>query len=108
VAHPTAPRRRKRSANFAEIAKLAGVSASTVDRVLNERGSVSTAARERVVAAVRELAFLWGGDCRQGSRGVLRLLDPDGCPVRFGSQPTSEKTDAVSVRTNEGGALWSL
>jgi len=57
VAHPAAARRRKRTANFAEIAELAGVSASTVDRVLNERGSVSAAARERVVAAARELAL---------------------------------------------------
>jgi len=57
------PRWRKRSARFVEIAQLAGVSTTTVDRVLNERGSVSAAARERVVAAARQL-------------GVPRLL-PD-------------------------------
>jgi LacI family transcriptional regulator len=57
VVNPAAPRRRKRTARFIEIAELAGVSASTVDRVLNERGSVSAAARERVVAAARELAL---------------------------------------------------
>ncbi|QGZ66582.1 LacI family DNA-binding transcriptional regulator [Paraburkholderia acidisoli] len=50
------PRWRKRSARFVEIAALAGVSTATVDRVLNERGSVSVATRERVVAAARELA----------------------------------------------------
>jgi LacI family transcriptional regulator len=56
VANPAVTRRRKRSARFIEIAQLAGVSASTVDRVLNERGSVSDAARKRVVTAARELA----------------------------------------------------
>ncbi|WP_321814847.1 MULTISPECIES: LacI family DNA-binding transcriptional regulator [unclassified Paraburkholderia] len=47
---------RKRTARFVEIAELAGVSATTVDRVLNERGSVSAQARERVIAAARQLA----------------------------------------------------
>jgi LacI family transcriptional regulator len=56
VANTAAPPRRKRSARFIEIAQLAGVSPSTVNRVLNERGSVSDAARKRVVAAARELA----------------------------------------------------
>ena len=31
------PKRRKKTARFAEIAALAGVSVATVDRVLNER-----------------------------------------------------------------------
>jgi LacI family transcriptional regulator len=57
VPNPSASPRRKRTARFVEIAELAGVSPSTVDRVLNERGSVSAAARERVVAAARELAL---------------------------------------------------
>jgi LacI family transcriptional regulator len=52
----TPPRWRKRTARFVEIAELAGVSATTVDRVLNERGSVSAQARERVIAAARQLA----------------------------------------------------
>ncbi|WP_321885102.1 LacI family DNA-binding transcriptional regulator [Paraburkholderia bannensis] len=52
----TPPRWRKRTARFVEIAELAGVSATTVDRVLNERGSVSAQARERVIAAAKQLA----------------------------------------------------
>ncbi len=51
------PSRRKRSARFDEIAKLASVSKSTVDRVLNERGSVSDKARRRVVEAARALGI---------------------------------------------------
>ena len=47
--------RRKRSARFVEIASAAGVSISTVNRVLNERGSVSADTRARVVAAAKQL-----------------------------------------------------
>ena len=47
--------RRKRSARFIEIAAEAGVSPSTVDRVLNARGSASQTAREKVIAAAQKL-----------------------------------------------------
>ncbi|MEY4753470.1 MAG: hypothetical protein RJA44_1145 [Pseudomonadota bacterium] len=47
--------RRKRGARFIEIAAAAGVSTATVNRVLNERGSVSAETRTRVVAAARQL-----------------------------------------------------
>lgn len=60
--HPK-PARRKKTPRFEEIAEAAGVSPSTVDRVLNERGSVSPATRASVIAAARKL-------------GVPRLL-PD-------------------------------
>jgi LacI family transcriptional regulator len=54
--HALEPRaRRKRDARFIEIAAEAGVSEATVNRVLNERGSVSESARERVIAAARRL-----------------------------------------------------
>lgn len=54
MTNPASPRR-KRTARFVEIAEAAGVSPATVDRVLNERGSVSAAMRARVVAAARQL-----------------------------------------------------
>ncbi|WP_241339021.1 LacI family DNA-binding transcriptional regulator, partial [Burkholderia cenocepacia] len=44
MAGESGPRWRKRTARFDEIAALAGVSTTTVDRVLNERGSVSAQA----------------------------------------------------------------
>ncbi|PIO97903.1 LacI family DNA-binding transcriptional regulator [Pleomorphomonas carboxyditropha] len=47
--------RRKRTPRFLEIAAEAGVSPSTVDRVLNERGSVSDKARAKVIAAASKL-----------------------------------------------------
>ncbi|PXW93984.1 LacI family transcriptional regulator [Sphaerotilus hippei] len=68
---PPGPPRRKRSARFIEIAAAAGVSTATVNRVLNERGSVSAATRARVVAAAKQL-------------GVPRLLpDPRHGLTRF-------------------------
>lgn len=48
-------RRRKRSPRFVDIAAAAGVSAATVDRVLNERGSASEQARRKVIAAAQKL-----------------------------------------------------
>lgn len=49
------PSRRKKTARFAEIAALAGVSVATVDRVLNERDTASVKTREKVVQAARQL-----------------------------------------------------
>jgi LacI family transcriptional regulator len=48
--------RKKSSARFIDIAALAQVSPATVNRVLNDRGSVSTATREKVIRAARQLA----------------------------------------------------
>ncbi len=47
--------RRKRAPRFVEIARKAGVSVTTVDRVLNERGSVSVTRTRRVLDAARSL-----------------------------------------------------
>ncbi len=56
--------------NTSDIARLTGMSRSTVDRVLNERGSVSEATRKKVIAAARELGLrrvlpeIWHGTYR--------------------------------------------
>ena len=56
--------------NTSDIARLAGMSRSTVDRVLNERGSVSEGTRKKIIAAARELGIkrvlpdLWHGTYR--------------------------------------------
>jgi LacI family gluconate utilization system Gnt-I transcriptional repressor len=49
--------RRKRS-TLADVAKLAGVSAVTVSRALRQPGMVSAPLRDRIDAAVRELAYV--------------------------------------------------
>ena len=46
-----------RRQGMADVAQLAGVSLSTVDRVLNERGSVSDAKRRKVVKAAQTLGL---------------------------------------------------
>ncbi|WAH61017.1 LacI family DNA-binding transcriptional regulator [Pseudomonas silvicola] len=46
-----------RRAGLCQVAELAGVSLSTVDRVLNERGSVSDAKRRKVLQAARTLGL---------------------------------------------------
>ena len=71
MAGESGPRWRKRTARFDEIAALAGVSTTTVDRVLNERGSVSAQARERGGgrAAARRAA--------SAARHAARLLHVD-------------------------------
>lgn len=43
--------------NFKHVAELAGVSTSTVDRVLNDRGGVGEARRRKVVDAARRLGM---------------------------------------------------
>lgn len=52
---PPSPRKKK-SARFADIAASAQVSIATVNRVLNDRGSVSLATREKVIRAAKQLA----------------------------------------------------
>jgi LacI family transcriptional regulator len=42
-------------AGLLDVARLAGVGVATVDRVLNERGSVSPATARRVIEAARQL-----------------------------------------------------
>lgn len=50
-----ASRKTRTRARLADIARVAGVSIATVDRVFNERESVSDAARERVIQVAREM-----------------------------------------------------
>jgi len=54
---PPPPRTRASPHTIHEVAKLAGVSASSVSRALNGHPNVSQRLRERVEAAVRELAY---------------------------------------------------
>ncbi len=46
-----------RRQGMADVAQLAGVSLSTVDRVLNERGSVSDSKRRKVLQAAQVLGL---------------------------------------------------
>ncbi len=52
-----------------DVALLAGVSAMTVPRVLNESTAVSPETRRRVLDAVRELAYVPNAVARNLARG---------------------------------------
>ena len=47
----------RREPTLADVAKVAGVSLTTVSRVLNNRGYLSEATRERVAEAIAELGY---------------------------------------------------
>ena len=67
-----------RVATIADVAARAGVGASTVSRVLND-GQVSVPARERVLAAIDELAYRPQASARalaSGSTGTVGLVIP--------------------------------
>ncbi|WP_246661352.1 LacI family DNA-binding transcriptional regulator [Rhizobium sp. MHM7A] len=55
-----------KKATITDIARKSGLSTATVDRVLNDRGGVSAANRQRVLRAAKELGYL-------PSEGMLAL-----------------------------------
>ena len=55
--------RRSRAARVADIARAAGVSTATVDRVLNGRAGVRAATAQRVLKAAAALDYLPEADC---------------------------------------------
>ena len=81
--YSTAPRRALPT--VVDVARRAGVSTATVDRVLNRRCKVRPATAQRVIAAAAELGYLVAdadfGDSTQAPLRLLFLL-PDG-PNRF-------------------------
>lgn len=67
-------------ARIRDVARLAGVSAMTVSRTLNQPNLVDPATRARVLAAVEELAYVPNGVARSLTRGktdVIALVLPD-------------------------------
>ncbi|MBI1759116.1 MAG: LacI family DNA-binding transcriptional regulator [Actinobacteria bacterium] len=62
---------------LAEIAAAAGVSISTVSRVLNRRGGVNDATRRRVLAVLADLPYTSRGVGALQRTGVIALLVPE-------------------------------
>ena len=87
-----------RGATIADVAARAGVGVSTVSRVLNE-GQVSAPARERVLAAIDELAYRPRASARalaSGSTGTVGLVIP------FFTHPSAiERVRGVLAAMNE-------
>ena len=56
-----------------DVARVAGVSAMTVSRVINGRASVSTATRDKVEAAIASLRYQPNLAARAARTGTLRI-----------------------------------
>ena len=63
-----------RNPTVLDVAERAEVSVGTVSNVLNGRGNVSAARRERVQAAMRELGFLPNGVAQSLRRQQSRVI----------------------------------
>ncbi len=74
-----APARPPRKAGLEQIAALAGVGIATVDRVLNERGNVSSETARKVIEAARQLKWprMLPVPYRRGLRLEVLLARPD-------------------------------
>ncbi len=60
---------------MAVVARMAGVSVPTVSKVVNGRGGVATATRDRVTAALRQVGYLRAPSTPADHRGSGRLVD---------------------------------
>lgn len=60
---------------MAVVARMAGVSVPTVSKVVNGRGGVATATRDRVTAALRQVGYLREPSTPTDQRGSARLVD---------------------------------
>lgn len=69
-----ARRGRKQQASVVDVAKHAGVSTQTVSRVINGSTEVRNATRQRVVAAMNELAYRPNSAARALKRGSFRTI----------------------------------
>ncbi len=84
-----------------DVAREAGVSVSTVSRVLNNKPDVAEATREAVRAAIRRLGYVANPSARRlagGRTGILGLVIPD-----FTSPYAMEIVRGVGEATNEAG-----
>ncbi|WP_125773216.1 LacI family DNA-binding transcriptional regulator [Antribacter gilvus] len=91
----------RRRASIADVARVAGVSVGTVSNVLNRPERVLPATRERVEAAIEELAFVRNGSARQLRAGtittvgaiVLDIANPFFTDVARGIEARLERDD---------------
>lgn len=67
------PHRRRQLATVVDVARLAGVSTATVDRVLNQRPGVRPVTAERVLRAAADLGYVLDAALPAGALKPLRL-----------------------------------
>ena len=83
------------SATLQDVARMAGVHASTVSRVLSGKASIRSETRDRIFAAIRQLDYHPNSNARSlagGHTGVLALvldMNLHLCPVRLNRNESS-------------------
>jgi len=94
-----------------EIGRLAGVSRSTVSRVVNGQPDVSADVREHVLQVVRDTGFVPNPAARSLAAqrsGVLGLVVPRSVATFFGDPYFSRLTQGITQACNERGYMLSL
>jgi LacI family transcriptional regulator len=100
---------------LADVAREAGVSPATVDRVLHDRPGVSARMRARVLGAARQIGYLQGGEAAALRPVRLAALLPSGTNAFIADLAASlseeaARRDGVALRIErveslEGGAM---
>ncbi|MEV6261447.1 LacI family DNA-binding transcriptional regulator [Streptomyces sp. NPDC051784] len=112
AATPAAAAFAPRAATMRDVAGRAGVSVSTVSRVVNANGYVKTGTRVLVEKAITELGFVPSGAARglvARRTGLLGLCLPDMGPAEARYEPWPLRTPVELVEDAghpPGGAFW--
>jgi LacI family transcriptional regulator len=94
-----------------DIGRLAGVSRSTVSRVINDQDSVSEAVRMRVQDVIRLTGYTPNAAARSlvsGRSGVIGLVIPSRVHSLFEDPYFSRLTQSISAASNQSGNTLSL
>jgi len=102
----------RRRATLADVAREAGVSASTASLAVNSSGPVSAATRERVLAAARRLGYL-GPDplarsLRRGRSGVVAVVVSERLGYAFSDPMMATLLDGLAEEIGAAGGSLLL
>lgn len=103
---PTESPNRRREPSMEDVAREAGVSGQTVSRVVNARGYVGAATRERVEAAMQSLGYRPNSAARALRSGRFRTLGV--VMFSFSSYGNQRTLDAIAVRAAQRGYALTL
>ncbi|MDQ0726128.1 DNA-binding LacI/PurR family transcriptional regulator [Microbacterium sp. W4I20] len=104
--HLTEPSQRRREPSMEDVAREAGVSGQTVSRVVNSRGYVGAATRERVEAAMQSLGYRPNSAARALRSGRFRTIGV--VMFSFSSYGNQRTLDAIAVRAAQLGYALTL
>ncbi len=88
-----------------DVAKAAGVSKGTVDRVLHNRGEVSRKSKDKVLKVIKELGYkpnFYASFLASPKERVIQCIIPDFLPGEFWSMAEKGVNDAAAVVARYG------